>query len=169
MVVYGDTQSFARLYIELPSTEAILCDSLRWENMDAFTPEDINDINNSYYKEKEEKETREAEWEKQREKAMQSQEAFEKELFASVGLQPDGRPTLACMMEQAQYLGLARGLSMGLDGPDSLKAEEEDRRLHEYWKYGIYGKEGLKKRQRELKEREPELRIQLQPIGPVGR
>ena len=73
MVLFGDISGMIRAIIQLPPTEVILADSLGWENMDAFTPEDIEDINNSYYKEKAEKEAREAEWEEQRKRMRQSQ------------------------------------------------------------------------------------------------
>lgn len=82
-------------------------------------------------------------------------------------LRPDGRPTLSSMLEQARHFGYARGIGRGLGDCETEEDREEDRRLHEHWRYGVYGKKGLKDRQAELMEEERfKFHIKLQPIGP---
>jgi hypothetical protein len=71
------------------------------------------------------------------------------------------------MLEQARHFGYARGIGRGLGDCETEEDREEDRRLHEHWRYGVYGKKGLKDRQAELMEEERfKFHIKLQPIGP---
>ncbi len=164
MVLYGNPSGFVPMIITLPSWETILADALRWEDMDAFTPENIEDINAEYYEE----EKREREFKERMERSREEMRKGQEELFASVGLRPDGRPTLASMMEQARCIGYARGIGRGLGQEETEEDREEDRRLHEHWRYGVYGKKGLKDRQAELLEEERfKFHIKLQPIGPI--
>lgn len=152
------------MVIQLPPWEILLADLLKWEQMDAFTPEDIKDINEEYY----ENERKEKAYKEDMERRYQEGRDSQNELFASVGLRPDGRPTLASMMEQARCFGYARGIGRGLGDPETEEDREEDRRLHEHWRYGVYGKKGLKDRQAELMEEERfKFHIKLEPIGPA--
>lgn len=167
MVLFGNPAGHLMLIIELPPLEVLLADALRWEHMDAFTPEDIHEANEAYCKAEAEKAALERRFKEQREESREKMYRYEEELFASVGLRPDGRPTLASTLEQARCFGYARGLRDISGEPLSPEDREEDERLHNHWRYGIYGKEGFKARQRELMERGTrKFMIELQPLGP---
>lgn len=165
MVLYGHPSGFMpSLVIQLPSFEEMMGASLGWEHMDTQMPENFEDINAELEAEAKAEREFKARMRETKEKVYEQQN----ELFASVGLRPDGRPTLSSMLEQARHFGLARGIGRGLGQEETEEDREEDRRLYEHWRYGVYGKKGLKERQRELMEEERfKFHIKLEPIGPA--